>query len=231
VHPQVTSASTSYLVAFLMAGASICAIVARPDIKVSAERPPIILESAIPRAFAGWRPEPHAYTKVVNPEAKELLEKLYSQVVSRIYVNDLGYRIMLSVAYGGDQLGSLRAHEPEVCYPAQGFTVHTNEEGVLPTSFGDIAVRRLYTTLGSRKEPVTYWFTVGDRAVLGRTQKRWIDLRLGLTGRIPDGLIFRVSSLDSDPVNAYRMQAKFVNELILEVSPEVRRRLAGLDEK
>jgi hypothetical protein len=38
-------------------------------------------------------------------------------------VNAGGSRIMLSFAYGGDQHGSLLAHNPEVCYPAQGFVL------------------------------------------------------------------------------------------------------------
>jgi len=51
------------------------------------------------------------------------LDKLYSQILNRVYVNATGYRIMLLLAYGSDQHGSLQADKPEVCYPAQGFAL------------------------------------------------------------------------------------------------------------
>ena len=143
-------------------------------------------------------------------------------------MNASGYHIMLSLAYGSDQHGSLQAHKPEVCYPAQGFVVQNNEAGLLATAFGDIPVRRLFTTMRARQEPVTYWFTVGDKAVQGKLQKRLVDLRYGLTGRIPDGMLFRVSSIDPDQGRAYQMQDQFINQLLQTVSPAERKRLSGL---
>lgn len=49
--------------------------------------------------------------QVVNPQTQELLDKLYSQILTRTYVNAKGYRIMLSLAYGSDQRGALQAHK------------------------------------------------------------------------------------------------------------------------
>ena len=40
------------------------------------------------------------------------------------------------------------------------------------TALGTIPVRRLFTTMGTRTEPLTYWFPVGDKAVQGTTQKK-----------------------------------------------------------
>jgi len=62
----------------------------------------------------------------------------------------------------------------------------------------------------------------------GRTQKRLIDLRYGLTGRIPDGMLFRISSIDPNPAQAYRQQDVFVAQLLAAVSPAERKRLSGL---
>ena len=134
---------------------------------------------------------------------------------------------MLSLAYGDDQRADLTAHKPEVCYPAQGFQLHSNAEDELATPFGQIAVRRLNTSLGARKEPVTYWFTVGDRAIRSKLDQRIVEVRLGLTGQIPDGLLFRVSSIDPEPSRAYVEQDKFVAELLKAVSARDRIRLAG----
>ena len=81
--------------------------------------------------------------------------------------------------------------------------------------------------MGVREEQVTYWFTIGDEAVQGKMQKRLAELRYGLTGKIPDGLLFRISSLDPDELHAHEFQDRFVDELLRSLSPTQRRRLAG----
>ena len=218
----------AFVVAALMFAASVGAMVARPSKKLSGDHPTISLEAMVPKQFGDWQEEPLRYTEVVNPETQALLDKLYTEILSRTYVNSSGYRIMLSLVYGSDQRGSLQAHKPEVCYPAQGFRVERNKAGWLATPFGDIPVRRLYSHIGARHEPVTYWFAVGGEAVQGRTQKRIVDLRYALTGRIPDGLLFRVSSIDRDEVRAHQMQDQFTNQLLQAASPADRKRLSGL---
>jgi EpsI family protein len=216
------------LIAALMFAASVAAILARPSTKASELEATFSLEAAIPRSFGEWREEPQRYVQVVNPQTKELLDKLYSQVLSRIYVNASGNHMMLSLAYGSDQRRSLQAHKPEVCYPAQGFAILKNEAALLGTAFGDIPIRRVVATAGARHEPLTYWFTVGDRAVEGKMQKRLVDLRYGLTGRIPDGMIFRVSSIDSDYPHAFALQGQFIDQLLQALPPPERKRLSGL---
>lgn len=221
---------TALLIAGLMFAASIGAIVVRPTLKASDLGQAVSLEAMVPKRFGNWHEDQQRYVQVVNPQTKELLDKLYSEILSRVYVNSDGYRIMLSLAYGSDQRGSLQAHKPEVCYPAQGFQLMKNQAGVLSTSYGDIPVRRLYTTMRTRHEPVTYWFTVGDRAIEGKLQKRLVELSFGLTGRIPDGMLFRISSIDPDESRAYRQHDDFVKELLGAVSPAARKRLSGLGE-
>ena len=211
-----------------MLAAGGASIAARPSVKLADERPAISLENMVPRQFGEWRTAPLGYVQVVSPQTQELLDKLYSEILTRTYVNASGYRIMLSLAYGSDQRGSLQAHKPEVCYPAQGFVLVKNEAGTLATAFGEIPVRRLFTTQGARQEPLTYWFTVGDKAIQGKVQKRIVELSFGLTGRIPDGMLFRVSSIDPDQSRAYQLQEQFVNQLLLTVSPAGRKRLSGL---
>ncbi len=215
------------LIAALMFAASIGAVVARPTVKV-ADVAPISLEAIVPKTFGDWRESTERFVQVVNPQTQELLDKLYSQILTRTYVNTAGYRIMLSLAYGSDQRGEMQAHKPEVCYPAQGFSLEKNEAAQLTTAFGEIPARHLLGVLGARREPVTYWFTVGDTAVQGKTQKKLIELRFGLTGRIPDGMLFRVSSIDADTGRAYQFQEQFVDQLLRAVPQEERKRLSGL---
>jgi EpsI family protein len=217
----------AFVIAALMCGASIGAVVARPGIKAASLGPAFSLEAMIPKQFRQWREDPQRIVQVVNPQTLGLLDKLYSETLSRTYVDASGYRIMLSLAYGSDQRGALQAHKPEACYPAQGFTLHRAEPGRIATPFGEIPVRRLFTSKGSREEPLTYWFTVGDRAVQG-WNTRLVELSYILTGRIPDGLLFRVSSIDPDQARANQMQDQFINQLLQAVSPAERKRLSGL---
>lgn len=224
----MTCSRTSLLIAALMFAASAAGIATRPSVKVSHEDPGASLEHLVPKRFGTWSEVPAGFLQVVNPQTQELLDRLYAELLNRVYVNVDGYRIMLSLAYGSDQRGSLQAHKPEVCYPAQGFTVHANEAVLLSTPFGDLPARRLRTSMGARHEAVTYWFTMGDRAVQGQLQKRLVEMRFSLTGRIPDGMLFRVSSIDRDSGRAYRLQEQFIYDLLRSLSPDARERLSGL---
>ncbi len=194
------TSSVAVTLAALMCVTSLGGIAARPSSKAADRGNGISLETMVPKTFGEWTELPDRGATIVNPETKATLDAIYSQVLSRTYVNKDGYRIMLSMAYGDDQRGGLQAHRPEVCYPAQGFQVSSLVDGTLPTPYGAIDVRRLDTSLRSRREPVTYWLTVGDQVIRNKFDKRIAEIRLGLTGQIPDGLLFRISSIDNDPL-------------------------------
>ncbi len=215
--------------AILMASAAAVATVMTPTHKIVDTLPKLDLEAAIPEQFGEWQLDTRAMGGVVNPQQTELLNKLYSQIVTRTYVNADGYRIMLSIAYGEDQRDSNQLHYPEVCYPAQGFQVTSNRKAILNTPLGDIPIKRLETNLtNQRYEPITYWTTVGNQALSGGTSKKLAEMRYGIRGEIPDGLLFRVSSIDRDSVAAFELQEKFVEALLPALPPTVRPRVAGL---
>lgn len=220
--------SVAVVLAALMGATSVAGIAVRPSTKAAEKGDSISLEAAVPKSFGEWTELPEENAQVVNPQTKELLDKLYSQILTRSYVNKEGYRIMLSLAYGDDQRGGLQAHRPEVCYPAQGFKLGKIEDGLLPTAYGNIDVRRVSTKLGARNEPITYWLTVGDQVVRTVLDKRVAQIRLGLTGQIPDGLLFRISSIDNDETRAFSMQQKFVADMMASVPPKERKQLSGL---
>jgi EpsI family protein len=215
----------------LMGITAVASFAVRPGAKAGGSRKTFSLATIVPTRFGGWSELPGQGAQVVNPQTQALLDKLYSQILARAYVDSAGYRIMLSLAYGDDQRGALQAHKPEVCYPAQGFQVHSNEQAEIATDFGPIRGRRLNTSLGQRKEPVTYWFTAGERIVTNRFDQRLVELRLALTGEVPDGLLFRVSSIDGEPARAFDMHDRFVNDLLRSIAPAERVRLAGLSIK
>jgi EpsI family protein len=214
----------------LMAGASLLAHWLQPSELQRRAQPGtgFVLEEAIPKAFGSWRLVPTTVNVVTNPEVQEILDRVYSQILSRTYVNNAGYRIMLSMAYGEDQRGGLQAHRPEVCYPAQGFALLSNEAAQVTTVLGPIAARRLVTRLGTRNEPITYWFNVGDRPIAGRLERRMEEIRLVMTGAVPDGLLFRVSSVDADAQRAFDEQQRFVSDLLAALPAPARKKIGGL---
>ena len=82
------------------------------------------LEQVIPRQFGDWVANDKAPPLIVDPELSETLRIIYSQTLSRIYVNRAsGRSVMLSVAHGNDQSGKTQLHLPEGCYGTQGFAV------------------------------------------------------------------------------------------------------------
>lgn len=135
---------------------------------------------------------------------------------------------MLSIAYGANQSDEVALHYPEVCYPAQGFQVYSNDKAVLATMSGDIRVRRLVTRLGERNEYVIYWSVLGDKAVQGGIETKLEQLKYGFKGQIPDGLLFRVSALDSDSAQAFALSEIFIAQLVATLPSSARLRLAGL---
>jgi EpsI family protein len=198
----------------------------------SRQAPEFSLEALFPSAVPGWRLEPSPANFIINPQQQETLDRLYSQILARTYVDGSGYRVMLSVAYGNDQRGVLSAHFPDLCYPAQGFKVLSASRASVSLEQGALGLRRLQTEMGSRKEPLSYWFVYGHRRLASdaHLEKRLVDVKLGLQGRIADGLLVRVSSIDPNTEGAFARQEAFVKALVNSIAPDQRYRVIGLSE-
>lgn len=200
----------------------------RPTIYLADQRPKMNLELLVPTEFGNWREVKQQGGQIVNPQQSELLKKLYAQTLSRTYVNSAGVAVMLSIAYGVNQSDGVALHYPEVCYPAQGFQLQAIENIDIQTSNGVIPAKKLMTRLGNRSEPVTYWTTLGDTAVRGGMKTKLAQLEFGFAGKIPDGLIFRVSTIDKDPQKGHADQTAFINDLLSALPASSRLQLAGL---
>lgn len=212
----------------MMLVAAILAFSVKPTHKIVDEIGRINLEEIIPREFEGWKELEQQVGNIVNPQQKVVLQRIYDQTLSRTYVNKSGQYIMLSIAYGEDQSDAKQLHLPDVCYPAQGFQIRESTRGEIKTSFGTIPVKRLFTVMGVRNEPLTYWTTVGNKVVLGGYESKKAQLSYGFSGYIPDGLIFRVSNITNEQEEAYHVQEQFVNSLLSQLSKATRERVAGL---
>jgi EpsI family protein len=218
----------SVLIAGAMTAVAAATATTRHALGDAKAAPPPELARIVPREFAGWRELPSAPT-VVSAQTQEMLQSIYNEILARAYAARDGYQVMLSIAYGGDQRGVLRAHKPEVCYPAQGFKLLDVADSTLATEHGPIPMRTLRTVLGPRHEPVMYWFAMSGRTSATNWERRLQTLRMSLTGQVPDGLLFRVSSIDADAQRAWQRQGDFVRALLGACTPMARVRLAGLD--
>jgi len=218
----------SLVMGALMVSAAVATRAITPTAKLAASRPEVNLAALVPSTVGAWTEDKTMVAAVVNPQTEEALNKLYAQTLSRTYVRADGNRIMLSIAYGRDQGGEdTQVHRPEFCYAAQGFHLSDESDGVLVTPDGKIPVRRMVAVQGPRIEPITYWITVGDRATLPGIGRKLAQLSYGLNGAVPDGMLFRISSISSDTEQAYQAHAQFANALLASLSPAQRVRLAG----
>jgi EpsI family protein len=78
-----------------------------------------------------------------------------------------------------------------------------------------------------RTEPVTYWFTMGNGIVRSYVDRQLAQMKYAFSGLIPDGYLFRVSSIETNPEIAYSRQIEFANQLLQATPPELRQKLLG----
>lgn len=185
------------------------------------------LERLIPKEFDGWTIDSSMVPVLPSPDRQQMLNETYDQLVNRTYMDSSKRRIMVSIAYGSRQTQSLKAHRQEVCYASQGFQIRNLKHEQVKVAGKDITVTRMFATAKERQEPVTYWFTVGDRVVQSHLERLVAQIRFGLSGTIPDGVLVRVSSLSSDPERAYGEQLDFINVLVTQIPAEHRSHFVG----
>lgn len=217
-----------FIVGIAMLSAVSLTLVLSPRPKVTDQEPPVSLETVIPERFGEWKQEETVVDLIVNPEARALLDKIYSQTLTRNYINRKGGRIMLSIAYGGRQSTSMQVHRPEMCYPAQGFEIGKVSKGFVALGDGtQLPVMKLVATQGRRIEPITYWVMIGDSAVRGGLEQSLVRVKYGLTGKVPHGILIRVSAIGADEAQSFRLEEQFVRDMLGAVPSEYRKILVG----
>lgn len=206
------------LVGGLMVATAALAEWITPRRLLAQEQPLPGLNELLPLRFESWVGTPAQARTVVSPDQKAVLDALYQQTLARLYHHPRLGPVMLAAAYGGDQSDATRAHRPEVCYPAQGFTVdalHRTELRLGPLSTPTVLpVRRMVARLGSRHEPVTYWINTGGTVATSGMEQKIAQMQLGLRGLVPDGLLMRISTLDRDTERAWWLHRQFIDALM-----------------
>jgi EpsI family protein len=185
------------------------------------------LQSLFPRQFGAWRLDASIPVILPAPDVQAEINAIYNQVLARTYVNDDGERIMLTVAYGGDQYDGTSAHRPEGCYPAAGFEITFNEKALQRVDNGTLAIRKLMSRRGERFEPITYWVVVGNQVATTGIEQKLAQMKYGLHGVIADGMLVRVSSIDADMAHGHAVQVGFIASLAAAMPSPGRSRVFG----
>lgn len=207
--------------------AAVGGVALKPTKYITDQGARIDLEMMIPKEFGDWKVDTTVAPLLVSPDAQSALNRIYNQTLSRTYIDSRGERVMLSIAYGGDQTRALQVHKPEICYAAQGFQIGKMTKALVDTTIGQIPVMHLVAKQGSRNEPITYWIRTGDLVTRGWFEQNLARLSYGLTGKVPDGLLVRVSNISNDEQDSYRIQQAFLTAMLQGVHKEDRVRLVG----
>lgn len=165
-----------------------------------------------------------------NEELNEIVaEDTYSQTFEAIYLGPDNQRIFLSISFGKNQLDSrVQAHRPEYCYRAQGYQISAIQDREFLSSGGTFPIRRLTAAKPGNTEQISYWMTLDDSAVIPGWSRMLAQIKYGLLGTIPDGLLIRVSSPSEEPVSAYLSQTVFINDWLKALPDPLSSRLTGL---
>lgn len=225
-----SNAPSAWLLASLsvvLLGAAAGAELVRPGVRQAEEVPPLLLEAAVPTQFGPWRLVSEAAP--IRADVQRAGEGgPYEQILGRSYVNTQGQRVMLSIAYGANQLSDrFQAHRPEYCYQAQGFALQHLGDSQVSVPGKGLMLRNLLAVRPGRSEPISYWMVLGQEAVLPGLERKWSQFRQGLAGRVPDGYLVRVSSIGEDAALAHELHSRFIQDLLNAVGNETRTRLAG----
>ncbi|MFZ6750064.1 exosortase-associated protein EpsI, B-type [Undibacterium sp. Ren11W] len=215
------------MVAMLLAAG--LTVMLRPTASLADDRGRTDLEMMMPKVIGEWQEQPNLSSVVINPEQKHMLETLYSDTLSRTYVNSEGYKIMLSIAYGKNQRDGMEMHKPDICYPAQGFEILNKDVVSFELGGGKKMIRanQMVTRNRDRMEPLMYWTLVGTQMFNSRLEKKYYEFTYAMRNKVADGMLVRVSSIDADTTHAFDMQSRFVKQMYNVTSGNTNVRLFG----
>lgn len=186
------------------------------------------LEEVVPKKIGQWHASELASLPVVDPTVEASLKALYSQTLNRVYVDDTGRSVMVSLSYGKNQSSwNTAAHRPEFCYSGQGFQIEPKGINTVSISGKSIDTARFVGSKQGRVEAVTYWVTLADTVALPGFSRKLQQLKFGLQGFIVDGMLIRISSLGEAPTSEFEIQTQFVKDLERAMSSDIKSRFFG----
>jgi EpsI family protein len=188
------------------------------------------LGEMVPQTLGDWRALSTGLIQADLTTDGGEVARVYDQVLTRTYRRSDGAMVMLALAYRQHQRQELKIHRPELCYGSQGFRVLSKNMSTFGYAGRQLDSVRLLTRSDVHFEPVTYWIRIGDELITNAWQSRGIIFRDGLLGRIPDGILVRVSSPTGNAADVgrqYQIQDEFLQVLVAGVDATGKRMLLG----
>jgi EpsI family protein len=183
-------------------------------------------EGLIPDVAGPWRFA--SESGVVLPPPDALSDRLYDNLVTRVYTEPSGGAVMFLIAYNNQQDGVLQIHRPEICYPAGGYTLTPTRDADLRLADGRMLPAKSFVASSrDRDETVLYWTRLGTEFPRRWSDQRLAVIRANLRGTIPDGLLVRVSSLGREMTTELAMLESFISQFVDAAPAGLRRVLFG----
>lgn len=177
-------------------------------------------EKLLPERFAQWQSVPSLVPQVdlsTNTEAGNDYDKPYDAVLMRSYKDQSGHVVMLAIAYAMQQTQEIKIHRPEYCYHAQGFSVARQVPVTLAAGVQQLTGNGLLVRRNGRNEWVQYWIRIGSGFPRTGMDARLQLLKESMQGKVPDGILIRVSSLiknDDEIPQQTAIQEKFLQDML-----------------
>jgi len=226
--------NTSVMLGVTMLATAAAVRLLQPEPVAPSSQP--MLAQSIPGAFGEWKEVPTRAEQVdpARNAAEPNLDRPYDDVLMRTYGNARGDIVLLTLAYGRNQRQEVKIHRPDVCYTAQGFQLISRSPVSFPVTGvggGQVEGMRMLVSAPGRTEAVSYWIRIGDVFTDNAWAIRYHIFQQGISGRAVDGMLVRVSQIvsgaDAASPDRYRLQERFLADLIHALPKSARRQLIG----
>lgn len=223
---RATLTRRSFVVGAMAGGTALTAYAATPR-KEEHRLAKTKLGALIPVAIGPWR-YINADGVVVARAEEDIPTDGYDQLVTRTYEAPGRPSVMLLLAYGSTQGGSLQLHRPETCYPGQGFLLSEFDDLDLRfAGVGPVHTRRFTARRDDRIERLIYWTRIGADFPRNTAQEYRAILARVLAGVVPDGILVRMSTIGSNLRESDGALVEFASAMVAALSQGGRHILLG----
>jgi EpsI family protein len=200
----------SLLIGATLVGGALLAYSRQPS-KVAVVMSDKDFRSLIPRQIGGW--QSRKSDELVVPQEDEFSAKLYENLETFVYEGENIPTMMLLLAYNSVQQNDVQAHRPEVCYPASGYPIILSEEISLKYKNKQISGCYLIAERSpSSFEHIIYWIRIGDAFPTSWARQRLDMALMNASGIIPDGSLFRASTVNQSKVKNVNLVQSFIDQ-------------------
>lgn len=186
------------------------------------------LEEQVPRRFDEWAAQATTTHMIVDPTIEQTIAEAYDATLGRTYINARGGVVELVLAYVRQVTDSHRVHDPEMCYPAQGYAINDARVVTTPVLNQQIPVTQFTTRRGRHEtQRVHYWIVEGPNVAASNLRRKLNRLQLGLSGLTPDGMLVRLTTTNTGAGNADGLLDTFTDTIFREMPPPLTTKLLG----